>query len=142
MLLFDFEDNLYYRHIFVFQTYYLLVSINWRSLVTSWFVVQKIYSKMHLISCTNADCDITDLAKKIIKKYLKIQKHEYLENGTYFFYEIKKILNLRFRWHILRSYHFVAEVTFLMSLRNNFLKLSKWYCALLIFLKIFNQIDR
>ena len=52
---------------------------------------------MHLISCTNAHRDITDLAKKIIKKYLKIQKHEYLENGTYFFYEIKKILNLRFR---------------------------------------------
>ena len=24
----------------------------------------------------------------------------------------KKILNLCFRWHILRSYHFVAEVTF------------------------------
>ena len=45
-------------------------------------------------------------------EWLKIQKLEYLENGTYFFYEIKKILNLCFRWHILRSYRSVAEVTF------------------------------
>ena len=39
---------------------------------------------MHLISCTNAHCDVTDLAKKIIKKYLKIQKIEYLEKGKKF----------------------------------------------------------
>ena len=39
--------------------------------------------------------------------WLKIQKLEYLENGTF-----KKILNLCFRWYILRSYSFVAEVTF------------------------------
>ena len=44
--------------------------------------------------------------------WLKIQKLEYLENGTWFFYEIKKILNLYLRWHILRSYRFLAEVTF------------------------------
>ena len=28
------------------------------------------------------------------------------------FLQNKKILNLGLRWHILRSYHFVAEVTF------------------------------
>ena len=36
-----------------------------------------------------------------------MRKLEHLENGTQFFYEI-----LCFRWHILRSYRFVAEVTF------------------------------
>ena len=40
---------------------YLLISINWPSLVTSWFVVQKIYSKMHLVSCINTHRDVTDL---------------------------------------------------------------------------------
>ena len=44
--------------------------------------------------------------------WLKIQKLEYLENGTLFFYEIKKILNLYLRWHISSSYRFLAEVTF------------------------------
>ena len=43
--------------------------------------------------------------------WLKIQKLEYLENATLFFYEIKKFL-ICFRWHILRSYHFAAEVIF------------------------------
>ena len=36
------------------------MSIDWPSLVTSWVVVQKIYLKMYLVSCTNTDCDITD----------------------------------------------------------------------------------
>ena len=48
--------------------------------------------------------------------WLKIQKLEYLENGTELFYETKKILNLYLRWHILRSYRFVAEVTFKVGL--------------------------
>ena len=43
----------------------LLISINWPSLVTSWVVVQKIYSKMHLVSCTNTHHDITDLVNLI-----------------------------------------------------------------------------
>ena len=43
------------------------------------FVVQKIYSKMHLISCTNTHRDITDLVNHGM---LKIQKLEYLENET------------------------------------------------------------
>ena len=42
---------------------------------------------MHLISCTNAHHDVTDLVNK-------------------------KILNMCFGWHILRSYNFVVEVTF------------------------------
>ena len=43
--------------------------------------------------------------------WLKIQKLEHLENKKKIFCE-KKILNLCFRWHILRSYRFVADVTF------------------------------
>ena len=43
---------------------------------------------MHLASCTNTHRDITDLVNM---GWLKIQKLEYLENGT-FFYEIKEFL--------------------------------------------------
>ena len=43
--------------------------------------------------------------------WLKIQKLEYLENGTQFFYEIKKFLTCASDGHILRSYRFLAEVT-------------------------------
>ena len=32
---------------------YLSIGHNWPSLMTQWVVVQKIYSKMHLVSCTN-----------------------------------------------------------------------------------------
>ena len=39
----------------------LLISIKWPSLVTWWVVVQKIYSKMHPVSCTNTHHDVTDL---------------------------------------------------------------------------------
>ena len=41
--------------------------------------------------------------------WLKMQKLEYLENGN------KKILNVCLRQHILRSYRFLAEVTFKTS---------------------------
>ena len=90
----------------------LLISINWPSLVTSWVVVQKIYSKMHLVSCTNTHCDVTDLVN-----------HEMVKNAktwiswerNIIFLRNKKILNLWFRRHILRSYRFVAEVTFKKS---------------------------
>ena len=48
------SSRLFYDFILLLH---LLISINWPSLVTSWFVVQKIYSKMHLISCTNTDTE-------------------------------------------------------------------------------------
>ena len=43
-------------------------------------------------------------------EWLKIRKLEYLEKEQTVLRN-KKILNLCLRWHILRSYHFVAEVT-------------------------------
>ena len=64
---------------------------------------------MHPVLCTNTHYDVTDLVNHGM---VKVQKLEYLENGTYFFLRNKKILNLCLRWHILRSYRFLAEVTF------------------------------
>ena len=83
--------------------------INWPSLVTSWFVVQKIYSKMDLVSCTNTHCNFTDFVNhgmvKNTKTWISWERN-------IMFLQIKKILNLCFRLHILRSYRFLAEVTF------------------------------
>ena len=95
----------------------LLTSINWPSLVTSWFVVQKIYSKMHLVSSTNTHRDVTDLANhgvvKNTKTWISWERNK-------IFVRNKIILNLCFRWHISRSYRFVVEVTFKVGVLKNF----------------------
>ena len=54
--------------------------MNWPSLVTSRVVAQKIYSKMHFVSCTNTHCNVTDLVNHGMVKNTKT--YEYLENGT------------------------------------------------------------
>ena len=77
--------------------------------MTSWVVVQKIHSKMHLVSCTNTHRDITDLVNHGMVK--NTEAWISWEWNIIFLWN-KKILNLCFRWHILRSYCFVAEVTF------------------------------
>ena len=77
--------------------------------MTSWFVVQKTYSKMHLVSCTNTHCDVTNLVNH---RMVKNTKTWISWERNIIFVLNKKILNLCFRWHLLRSYHFVAEVTF------------------------------
>ena len=84
----------------------------------------KIYSKMHFISCTNPHCDVTDLVNHgMVKKTKTLISWE----RNIIFLQNKKILNLCFRWQILRSYHFEAEVTFkiLIENRKSFLSLSK-----------------
>ena len=48
---------------------------------------------MHPVLCTNTHYDVTDLVNHGM---VKVQKLEYLENGTYFFYETKKFLKLSF----------------------------------------------
>ena len=87
----------------------LLISINWPSLVTEWVVVQKLYPKTHLVSCTSTHHDVTDLVNhgkvKNTKTWITWER-----NIT--FYEIKKILCLYIRWYILRNYRFIAGVTF------------------------------
>ena len=91
------------------QLLHLLISINWRRMVTLWVVVQKIYSKMHLVSCTNTHGDVTDLVNHGMVKNTKIWIS--WEWNIIFLWN-KKFLNLRLRWHILRTYRFFAEVTF------------------------------
>ena len=87
----------------------MLISINWPSLVTSWVVVQKIYSKMHLVSCTNTHRSVTDLVNHgMVKNTLTRISGE----RNIIFLQNKKIPYLGLQWHIWRSYRFVAEVTF------------------------------
>ena len=86
----------------------MLISINCPSLVTSWVVVQKIYSKMYLFSCTNTHHDVTD---SVNYGMVKNTKTWISWTRNIIFLRNQKILNLCLRWHILRSYRFVAEVT-------------------------------
>ena len=64
---------------------------------------------MHHVSCTNTYHDVTDLLNHGMVKNTKTWI--YLERNITFL-QNRKILNLCLRWHILRSYPFVAEVTF------------------------------
>ena len=68
-----------------------------------------IFSKMHLVSCTNTHHGIINLVN-----YGMIQNTKtwisWEQNITFLWN--KEILNLCFRWYILRSYHFVVGVTF------------------------------
>ena len=75
-------------------------------------MVQKIYSKMHLVSCTNTHRDVTDLVNHGMIKNTKPWIS--WERNIIFLWN-KKILNLCSRWHILRSHRFVAEVTFKLN---------------------------
>ena len=87
----------------------LFISINWPR-----------YSKTQPVSCTNTHHDVTDLINHGIVKNTKTWI-SWERNIT--FLRNKKILNLCFRWQILRSYRFVAEVTFkvVVSLCSNIL---------------------
>ena len=96
-------------------------------------MVQKIYSKMHPVSCTNPHRDITDLENHGMVKNT--------ENWICWEWNItvlwnQKFLNLCLRWHIFRSYHLVAEVTFklqyVFSLNNygHFLSCPISRCAI------------
>ena len=83
--------------------------------MTSWVVVQKTYSKMYLVSYTNAHRDVTDSVKhgmtKNAKTWISWEWNVILLRN-------KEFLNLCLRCHILRSYHFLAEVTFNINARN------------------------
>ena len=96
---------------------HLLIPINWPSLAISWVVVQKIYSKMHLVSCNNTHCDVTDLVNHGMVKNIKT----WISCGQNI---------ICFRRHILRSCHFVAEVTF--NLRVEICYESIWISCVII----------
>ena len=81
---------------------------------------------MYLVSCTNTHRDVTDLVNhgmvKNTKAWISWEQN-------IFFLQNKRILNLCFRWHILRSYCFVAEVTFKLLSWNSGLQ-SNTTCIL------------
>ena len=64
---------------------------------------------MYLVSCTNTHHDVTDSINHGIVKNMKTWISW---ERNIIFLRNKRILNLCLRWHILRSYRFVVEVTF------------------------------
>ena len=70
---------------------------------------QKIHSKMYAVFCTNTHNDDTDL---VYHRMVKNTKTWTSQEWNITFLWNKKILNLRLRWQILRSYCFVVEITF------------------------------
>ena len=77
---------------------------------------------MHPVLWTNIHHDVTDLVNHGIVKNTKTwiswkQNIIFLQN--------KKILNLCLRWHILRSYRFLAEVTFKKELLQFFVVIGQ-----------------
>ena len=64
---------------------------------------------MHPISCTNTHHDVTDLVNHGLIKNMKT-RIPWVQNIT--FLRNKNNFKLYLRWHISRSYRFVAEVTF------------------------------
>ena len=69
----------------------------------------KRYLKMYPVSCTNTHHDVTDLVNHGMVKNTKTWI-SWEWNIT--FLRNKKILSMCLKWHILRSYGFVVEVTF------------------------------
>ena len=73
------------------------------------WLLNGLWFKRYIQKCTLSHCDVTDSVNHGVVKNTKTwisweQNIIFLRN--------KKILNLCLRWHILRSYRFVAEVTF------------------------------
>ena len=79
-------------------------------------MVQKIYSKVYLVSCTNTHRYITDS----VNHGMVMNTKTWISwEQNIIFPRNKKIINLCPRWHILRSYRFVAEVTFKWCMLTN-----------------------
>ena len=72
------------------------------------FLIQKVYSKIHPVLCTNSHHDVTDLVNHGMVKNTKTWISR--ERNITLLWN-KKISNLCLRWYILRSYRFAAEVT-------------------------------
>ena len=96
----------------------LFISINWSSLVSLLVEVQKTYSKMHLVSCTDTHHDVK---ASVNHEMVTNTKTWPSRKRNIIFPWNKKILNLCLRWHLLRSYRFEAEVTLNTMLKNSIL---------------------
>ena len=66
-------------------------------------------SEMHPVSCFNTHHDVTELVNHRMVENTKTWI-SWEQNITFLWN--KKILNLCLKWHILRSYRFLAEATF------------------------------
>ena len=108
--------------------------LNWK-IGDWWVVVQKIYSEMHPVSYTNTRIDVTGLVNHGMVKKTKTWK-SWERNIT--FLRNKKIFNLSFRWHILRSYGFEADVTVNVKIYY-YLELSNYYSFLLLNVNCYNS---
>ena len=75
--------------------------------------LNELWFKRHIQKYTLSHVLIIIMMSQIwwIMGWLETQKLGYLENVATYLWN-KKILNLCLRWHILRSYHFVADVIF------------------------------
>ena len=78
-------------------------------------MAQKIYSKMHPVSCINTYHDVTDSVNHGMVKNTNTWMSW---KRNIFFLRNKKILYLCLRWHIFISYRFLADVTFNISYRK------------------------
>ena len=78
---------------------------------------------MYLVSCTNTHRDVTDIVNHGM---VKITKTGISWERNIIFLRNKKILSLCPRWQILRSYRFVAEVTFKSYMRYQVDFLIPW----------------
>ena len=87
----------------------LYISISWSSLVTSRVLVYKMSSKIRPVSRANTHHDVTEFENNGIAKNTKTWISW---ERNIFFLRNEKILNLYLKWHILRSYRSVTEVTF------------------------------
>ena len=87
-------------------------------------MVQKIYSKMYQVSCTNTYHDVTYLVKHLAVKNTKTWISR---EWSIIFLSKKNNLNLYLRWHISRNYCFVAEVTVKVKLFNFSQCMLCWY---------------
>ena len=79
-------------------------------------MVQKIYWKMYHVLCTNAHHDVKDFVKH---RMVKNTKTWISWERDIIVWSNKKKFNLCLRWHFLRNYCFVAEVTFNFDLIIN-----------------------
>ena len=94
-----------------------------------WF--KRYIQKCTFVSCNNIHHDFTD---SVNHGMVKIAKTWISWEWNTIFVLNKKILNLSLRWHILRSYCFVAEVTFKEQYRTVFWLIDHIYlfCFFLI----------
>ena len=87
----------------------LFTSINCHVWWVNELWLKEIDSKLHPVACTNTHHDVKDLVNH---KMVKNTKTWISRERNITFLWNKKIINLCHRLHILRSYHFAAEVTF------------------------------